>query len=124
MIIGHAIRNKEGCKEPTRKFSERQEKSVAKAINGQRTINSGATDFGGKSDVLNKDWAIECKTKVTDCNSISIKRSWIDKLKAEALFDGKKYNAIAFSFGPTSPNYYIIDEFLFQQLVKLVKESE
>lgn len=34
---------KEGHKDPTRKFSSRQEQTVAKAIGGSTTPNSGAT---------------------------------------------------------------------------------
>lgn len=30
---------------PTRYYSKQQEKKVAKAVNGKRTVNSGATAF-------------------------------------------------------------------------------
>ena len=42
MVIGTAKRNKEGSKPlPTRHFSKLQENTVAKAIGGKRTPNSG-----------------------------------------------------------------------------------
>ncbi len=123
MIIGTAKRTKEGAKPlPTRHFSKMQEDAVAKATGGRRTPNSGATDFGGKSDVdIANLFNIECKTKTSNSESISIKKEWIHKNKREALFDGNPYTAIAFNFGPDSENYYIIDEYLFLELVDHLK---
>lgn len=104
---------------PTRFFSNKQEKSVAAAIGGRQTKNSGATDFGGKSDVsIAGLFSIECKTKTTSSESISIKKDWITKLRSEAVFDGHPYTALAFSFGPGEENHYIIDEYLFQELLE------
>jgi hypothetical protein len=123
MIIGTAKRSKEGAKPlPTRHFSKKQEEAVAKATGGKRTPNSGATDFGGKSDVdIANLFNIECKTKTSNSESISIKKEWINKNKREALFDGNPYSAIAFNFGPDSENYYIIDEYLFLELIDHLK---
>lgn len=118
MIIGTAKRAKEGAKPlPTRYFSKKQEDAVARAIGGRRTPNSGATDFGGKSDVLSDKFALECKTKTTHSESISIKREWFEKQKQEAMFMGKPYSAIVFNFGPDEENHYIIDEYLFLELL-------
>ena len=36
---------------------------------------------------------------------------------------GKKYNALAFNFGPTSKNYYVIDEYLMQYLLEKLKSD-
>lgn len=117
MAMGVRKREKEGDKPtPTRKMSEKQEKSVAKATGGDRTPNSGATDFGGKGDVLTKEFLIECKTKMTDSKSISIQKEWLEKNNYEMVQMGKKYSTLAFNFGPDQPNYYIIDEFLFKTL--------
>ena len=124
MAAGIKTRVKEDEQKPTRYFSSRQEKAVAKAVGGRTTPNSGATDFGGKSDVLTKDWAIECKTKTSDCDSMSIKKEWIDKLRHEMVFDGRQNWALAFSFGPGGDNYYIIDEALFKALQEFVKLSK
>lgn len=123
MIIGTATRVKEGAKpKPTRYYSKLQEDAVAKATGGKRTPNSGATDFGGKSDVdIANLFNIECKTKTSNSESISIKKEWLHKNKREATFDGNPYSAIAFNFGPDSENYYIIEEYLFLELLDHLK---
>jgi hypothetical protein len=117
MIIGTAKRNKEGAKPlPTRHYSKIQEDTVAKAIGGKRTPNSGASTWV-KSDVLSDKFAIECKTKTTSSESISIKKEWFSKQKQEAAFMGKPYSAVVFNFGPGEENHYIIDEYLFLELL-------
>ena len=111
---------------PTRWYSNRQEKSVAKAISGKQTKNSGATLFQ-KSDVVVGDlFTIECKTKTKNSDSITIKREWFDKQVKESIQMGKKHSAIAINFGPDYPynkNYYIIDENLFSELVEFLKDN-
>lgn len=104
-------------KKPTRDFSKAQESSVAKNLNGRRNLNSGATPFI-KGDVSLDRFLIECKTKTSHSESISVKREWIDKNRKEALFMGKKYSAVAINFGPGEDNYYIIDEELFKILTE------
>ena len=101
---------------PTRYYSNKQEKSVAKALGGKKTANSGATRFS-KGDVNTDLFLIECKTCISDRQSFSIKKDWINKNKEEAFAMNKPYSAIAFNFGPNSDNYYIIDEKLFKSLV-------
>lgn len=117
MIIGTAKRTKEGAKPlPTRHFSKMQEDAVAKATGGRRSKNSGATDFD-KSDVSTDKFNLECKTKTTSSESISIKKEWFEKNKQEAMFMGKPYSAVVFNFGPGEENHYIIDEYLFLELL-------
>lgn len=111
-------------KKPTRYFSSKQEKQVAKELGGKTTSNSGATMFGGKGDVLLDEFSLEMKTKTTHSESISIKKEWLEKNKQAALFDGKKYDALCFSFGPDEDNYFIIDQYLFQELVEYLTEKE
>ena len=125
MAIGHKERLKEGQKPtPTRVRSKAQEDQVAKATGGRRTPNSGATTFGGKSDVnIANLISVECKTKMVPSESISIKKEWIEKLRAEAAFDGHEYTTIAFNFGPNEEMHYIIDEYLFQTLIEILKEQ-
>ena len=107
---------------PTRFYSSRQEKKVAKAVGGKQVSNSGATAFN-KGDVTSDNFLIECKTCVEDKKSFSIKKDWLEKNKEEAFEMGKDYSALAFNFGPGSENYYVIDERLFKML-KEVLESE
>lgn len=107
---------------PTRFYSSRQEKKVAKAVGGKQVSNSGATAFN-KGDVTSDNFLIECKTCVEDKKSFSIKKDWLEKSKEEAFEMGKDYSALAFNFGPGSENYYVIDERLFK-ILKEVLESE
>lgn len=94
---------------PTRFYSNKQEKAVAKQLGGKQTSNSGATSFQ-KGDVATDNWLIECKTATTAKASFSIKREWLDKNKQEAFAMGKQYNALCFDFGNGSNRYYVIDE--------------
>lgn len=76
-----------------------------------------------KGDVLLDDFLIECKTKMSPSESISIKKEWIEKNEKESLFMGKKYSSIAFNFGPDEKMYYIIDEYLFESLLEKLKKD-
>lgn len=105
---------------PTRKYSSKQEKEVASKFSGLQTLNSGATPYQ-KSDVLLDKWALECKTKISDSKSISIQEEWLDKNEKESLYMGKPYSALVFNFGPNKKNYYIIDEYLFKDLVEYLE---
>lgn len=111
---------------PTRFYSNKQEKHIAKAVGGTQTVNSGATAFS-KGDVQSKYWLIEAKTVMTKKQSFSIREEWLQKNREEAFAMGKLYNALAFSFGPNEPNYYVIDEKTFiavKELVDLVETME
>lgn len=110
-------------KNPTRYYSHKQEAAVAKATGGKLTPNSGATMFA-KGDLTTDQFLIECKTKTSHADSISIKKTWLEKNASEALFMGKKYSALVFNFGPDEPNHYIIDEYLFQDLLEYLKQKE
>ena len=109
---------------PTRHYSKRQEKKVAKAVGGKRTANSGATPFE-KGDVMTQDWLIECKTKTKDCSSFTIKEDWLLKNEEEAFAMGKNNSALCFDFGPNAnKRYYIISERLFELLKNYLEEEE
>ena len=110
----------DGESKPTRYYSSQQEKTVAKSLGGKRQPNSGATMFA-KGDVVADSWLIECKTRTQPSDSISIKKSWIEKNSVEALFLSKPFNAIAFNFGPNEENYYIIDEDMMKFLMENYK---
>lgn len=118
-IIKTVIRNKDGIKRPTREFSSRQEKTVTKTLGGIQQKNSGATLFA-KGDVLLDKWMLECKTKMTPSESITIKKEWFEKNIKETLLTGKPYSAIVFNFGPDEENHYIIDEELFIKLCEVL----
>ena len=116
------IIKKEGQKDPTRKFSSKQEKAIAKATGGQTTPNSGATTWA-KGDILTENFLLEAKTKTTHSESISIKKEWFDKNDQEKAFMGKEHSAIVFNFGPGEENHYIIDEYLFLELLEYLKNN-
>ena len=127
MALGGGVRKreKEGEKTPTRTFSKRQEDDVAKAVGGNRTPNSGATPWV-KGDVLTsgeESFLIECKTKTTSSKSISIQKDWFLKNKEEMVFQGKQHEALAFNFGPGEEMHYIIDEYLFQELLEHLRNK-
>ncbi len=105
---------------PTRFYSNKQEKQVAKVVSGKQTVNSGATAFY-KGDVVSDLFLIECKTKVRPSESIAVRKEWIEKNKEEAFAMGKSFSAVSISFGD-GKNYYVIDEKLFQLLNKLLEE--
>ena len=103
-------------KKPTRYYSKKQEDQIAKALDGTRQNNSGATTFA-KGDVLTDKFLLEAKTKTTHAESISIKKEWFEKNTQETLLVGKPYSAIVFNFGPGEENHYIISEELFEELL-------
>ena len=122
-LINTVKREKNGQKDPTRAYSKKQENYVAKKFGGDRVKNSGATPFQ-KGDVNLENMLIECKTKTSPSESISIKKEWLEKNAKESLFMGKKYSALAFNFGPNEKNYYIIDEYLFEELLNKLDKDD
>ena len=75
---------------PTRFFSKRQEDAVAKSLGGARQLNSGAGNMG-KGDVIAHDWVIECKTKVTPSETISMHKNWFESVEADRQAEAKSY---------------------------------
>lgn len=122
-LLNITHREKEGDKKPTRYYSKKQEDTVAKKFGGERVKNSGSTKFA-KGDVYLDQFLLEMKTKTKPSESISIQKEWLTKNVSEALFMGKPYSALGFNFGPDQPNYYIIDEQLFEWLVQSLEERE
>ena len=118
MAIQVRQRVREDNKKPTRYYSSKQEKEVAKELGGKTTLNSGATSWQ-KGDIIVDNWMIECKTCTTDKLSFAIKKGWLEKNLQESLFMGKPYTALAFNFGPGQENYYIIDEPTFKEFLEL-----
>ena len=108
-----------------KKFSNKQEKGIAKAINGRKQSNSGATPFY-KGDVESKYFLIEAKTMTTEKESFTIKKAWLDQLRQESIGMRKPYHALGFNFGGlnNTTNYYIIDERTFKLLNDLLNMQE
>lgn len=106
----------------TRHYSDKQEKHIAKVTDGKQIANSGATPFS-KGDVRTEQFLIEAKTCVSEKQSFSIKKEWLEKNEEERFAMGKDYSALAFNFGD-DVNYYIISEKLFVKLINLLKEEQ
>lgn len=106
---------------PTRFYSNKQEKAVAKQVDGKQQSNSGATPFY-KGDVTTDEFLIECKTTISTKASFSIKKEWLEKNRQEALEMRKQCNALCFDYGD-GVRYYVIDERLFKRLVRYVEED-
>lgn len=105
---------------PTRYYSHKQEKRIAKNVQGKLQPNSGATLFN-KGDISTKDWLFEAKTCTKEQESFSIKREWLDKLKQESFAMNKEYYSLVFDFGSNN-NFYILDEDIFKQILELLNE--
>lgn len=103
-------------KESTRYFSSAMEASVAKALGGHQQPNSGAAKFN-KGDVITESFLIECKVPMSDKDSFSIKREWIEKNRLEAFQIRKPNQALAFRFSPEGETFYVISEKLMKELV-------
>lgn len=112
-------------KSSTRYFSSKQEKSVAKAVGGRKTANSGATKFS-KGDVRTENWLLECKTKTKPSDSFTIQKSWLEKNEEEAFAMGKHHSALVFDFGDlhNPEHYYVINEYEFNRLLNFERSEE
>jgi hypothetical protein len=110
-------------KRPTRFYSNKQEKKVAKVVGGKQTSNSGATKFS-KGDVLLDNWLLECKTSTQEKKSFSIKRDWLKKNKKEMFAMGKHHNALVFDYGDNGDRYYVIDEKTFLDMMEALDREE
>lgn len=106
----------------TRDVSSKHESNVARALSGHRTTNSGATTFS-KGDVLLRDAIIECKTKMSDCQSFAIQLDWLRKLERERIEMGKGAAALAISFDVGAHSYYVIDERTMQRFLEFIAEE-
>lgn len=107
-----------GEKKPTRYFSDRQEKSIAKAVKGKQTANSGATAYS-KGDITTGDktgWLIEAKTCMKDQKTFTMREEWFKKNLEESIYMKKDHSCVVFNFGPDKPNYYVLDEQTFLEM--------
>ena len=107
---------------PTRYFSNRQEKRVAKAVGGKQVANSGATKFS-KGDVKTQRFLIECKTCTKEQKSFTLQKEWFDKNEEEAFALGYENSAVVFDFGD-GVDRYVIDEKTFKYLLEKLEEDD
>lgn len=109
---------------PTRYYSSRQEKLIAKKLGGKVVPNSGAIMFGA-GDVQLDNWLIEAKTKTSPSESMTIKKSWLEKNGEEAFAMGKEHSALIFDFGDTHypQEYVVITMEEFKRLLEVDKND-
>lgn len=108
---------------PTRYYSNKQEKAVAKVISGKQVVNSGATRFL-KGDVVSDKILVECKTCKNPKQSFIIKKEWLEKNAEEAFAMNKIYSVLAFSYGEDEDNYYVLDERTFKKFLEFINSEE
>jgi hypothetical protein len=106
---------------PTRFYSNRQEKQVAKTVGGKQIANSGATAFS-KGDVRTESFLLECKTCTKPQKTFTVHKEWFRKNQEEAFAMGKQFSAVVFDFGD-GEQHYIIDEKLFKKLLNHLEEE-
>ena len=114
-------------KEATRYFSDKQEKEVAKMLDGNQTPNSGATGFVKGDVILHNLMLIKKNKKTKESNSFSINRNWIEKNELERKEMQLPYSCLAIKFNPNdnySENYFVINSKLMKMLVEHLKEEE
>lgn len=108
---------------PTRYYSSKQEKQVARTLGGTVVPNSGAIKFGA-GDVETDKILIECKTCTSEKKSFSIKHDWLEKNEEEAFSVGKHYSVLVFNFGPNTDNYYVLNERTFKKFVEFLSNED
>ena len=108
---------------PTRYYSNKQEKAVAKVIGGKQVANSGATKFS-KGDAVSEHILVECKTCTKPKQSFAIKKEWLEKNAEEAFAMNKQYSVLAFNYGEDEDNYYVLDERTFKKFLEFINSEE
>lgn len=107
----------------TRDVSSKQEELVARLLGGKTTPNSGA-GHTKKGDILVGDFGIiECKTKMKQCDNITIKKEWIDTVRKEGFETGRNFWSIVFDFGNLGEEYAIVPLAYLKQLIDIIEED-
>ena len=107
---------------PTRWFSNKQEKQIAKAVGGKQVANSGATAFN-KGDITTDMFLIEAKTCTKEQKTFTLRKEWLTKNEEEAFAMGKSYSALVFDFGDGNI-YYVLDEKTFLLMKEALESNE
>ena len=80
--------------------------------------------YSVNGDIVKDNWLFEAKTCMTEKQSFSIKREWLDKLRQESFAMNKEFFALVFNFGrKNDKNFYILNEDTFIQILSLLEEE-
>lgn len=108
-------------KDSTRYYSDKQEKRTAKNLNAKVQTSSGSSAFL-KGDVVSDTCLIECKTSMSEKNSFSIKKEWLDKIEEQCFEMRKRYPILAFDFGD-GENYYVLNEKVMKKFIEFLNNE-
>ncbi len=111
-------------KEATRYYSFQHEQSISKALGAKVQSNSGA-GLWNKGDLVHEgaSMLIEAKCCMSEKQSVSVKREWVEKNKEEGFAIRKENQAVCINFEPNGNNYYLINEKLMKFLVEKLEEE-
>ena len=118
----------------TKKFSNMQEKRIAKKLGGKTQPASGALPIASlKSDVKvtnSEDWKvlISAKTSMVKNHqvgkrSFTLKKEWLEEVKHQAFEGGYDFGVVSISFD-NRQDFYILGDVDFENMLKALKEYE
>jgi hypothetical protein len=105
----------------TREKSKAHEQYIEGKLDIRRTPNSGATVFK-KGDLEDELSLFECKTKMNETKSFSIKKEELDKIRQEATARSKSFQFYIFNYGDITENYVVMELRDFELLYEAYKE--
>jgi len=105
----------------TREKSKAHEQYIEGKLDIRRTPNSGATTFK-KGDLEDELSLFECKTKMNETKSFSIKKEELDKIRQEAIARSKSFQFYIFNYGNITENYVVMELRDFELLYEAYKE--
>lgn len=118
----------------TKKFSNMQEKRIAKKLGGKTQPASGALPIASlKSDVKvtdSKDWKVLVSAKTSMVKnyqagkrSFTLKKEWLEEVKHQAFEGGYDFGVVSISFD-NRKDFYIVEDVDFENMLKALKEYE
>jgi|SRR5690606_10823647 len=118
----------------TKKFSNMQEKRIAKKLGGKTQPASGALPIASlKSDVKvtnSEDWKVLVSAKTSMVKnyqagkrSFTLKKEWLEEVKHQAFEGGYDFGVVSISFD-NRQDFYIVEDVDFENMLKALKEYE
>lgn len=118
----------------TKKFSNMQEKRIAKKLGGTTQPASGALPIASlKSDVKvtnSEDWKVLVSAKTSMVKnyqagkrSFTLKKEWLEEVKHQAFEGGYDFGVVSISFD-NRQDFYIVEDVDFENMLKALKEYE